>query len=607
MSTIFQLYLAVLLHFYVVTGLNNTSYSNCDSDGSCIIIPYNHVFNITSLAYTNTSPSNSSKQMVQQLPSTTLNHELQSVSDLIEAETTSEFTVSSGLSDSYQEEVIDNEREALRVNESNLDGSNNLLSENSSELLDPSNSKNITLDDCHFLSFEEWKKLKEVESKASPQAKKYVNDSYSNIQMSSNNSDVKSTNSTSGIVNPEVPKVETEEDQGKVYKVRFNYASSDCAATVVKTNSQAKGAAALLLENKDSYLLNKCSLQNKFVIIELCQDILIDSIVIGNYEFFSSMFRNIRVSASDRFPSTTWTTLGEFEADNIRDIQTFQIDNPIIWARYVKIEILTHYGNEYYCPMSIVRVHGKTMMEEFKEDEQSKAVEENELINTDINDTEIENALADECRVILPHLRLHEFLKDFNSTDSDYCTIPDVEATQSIETKSIQESVFKNIIKRLSLLESNATLSLLYIEEQSKLLSSAFTNLEKRQTHNFETLMKSFNTSMNNQIRNFRNSYANLHHEYTKLFNSQETQYGQILQDSTKKLSDLTKELRFQKRISIFNCIVIICLLVYVILTRGVYIDNDESYIDNYYQRSPKLLKPSKQRYKKKQFPRKSR
>lgn len=161
-------------------------------------------------------------------------------------------------------------------------------------------------------------------------------------------------------------------DAGKTCKERFNYASFDCAATVLKTNSQAKSSSSVLVEHKDSYMLNECSAQNKFVIVELCDDILVDTIVLANYEFFSSMFRHFRVSVSDRYPvkMDRWRALATFEARNSRDIQPFLVTEPQIWARYLRIEFLTHYGNEYYCPLSLVRVHGTTMMEQFRRDEE---------------------------------------------------------------------------------------------------------------------------------------------------------------------------------------------------------------------------------------------
>lgn len=167
-------------------------------------------------------------------------------------------------------------------------------------------------------------------------------------------------------------------DAGKTCKERFNYASFDCAATVLKTNPECKGASSILVENKDSYMLNECSATNQFFIVELCDDILIDTIVLGNFEFFSSIFRTFRVSVSDRYPVKTdkWRELGTFEARNSRELQAFAVENPLIWARYVRVELLTHFGMEFFCPISLFRVHGTTMMEEFKNQEEAAKGEE---------------------------------------------------------------------------------------------------------------------------------------------------------------------------------------------------------------------------------------
>ena len=58
-------------------------------------------------------------------------------------------------------------------------------------------------------------------------------------------------------------------DAGKTYKERFSYASFDGGATVLKTHPGAKNAKAVLVENKDSYMLSECAAENKFLIIEL--------------------------------------------------------------------------------------------------------------------------------------------------------------------------------------------------------------------------------------------------------------------------------------------------------------------------------------------------
>jgi hypothetical protein len=58
-------------------------------------------------------------------------------------------------------------------------------------------------------------------------------------------------------------------DAGKTCKERFSYASFDAGATILKTHPLAKNAKAVLIENKDSYMLSECAVENKFLIVEL--------------------------------------------------------------------------------------------------------------------------------------------------------------------------------------------------------------------------------------------------------------------------------------------------------------------------------------------------
>ncbi|KAI8976076.1 UNC-like C-terminal-domain-containing protein [Pilobolus umbonatus] len=168
------------------------------------------------------------------------------------------------------------------------------------------------------------------------------------------------------------------EVRSKSLKERFNYASIDCAATVRKANKEAKGAHTILLESKDQYLLNKCA-ADKFVIINLCEQIVVDTIVMANFEFFSSTFKDFKVYASSKYPTNDWKLLGQWQARNTRDLQIFKVPDSG-FVEYLKIEFLTHYGNEYYCPLSLVRVHGMSMMEYYTvvESQDDNPVLENE-------------------------------------------------------------------------------------------------------------------------------------------------------------------------------------------------------------------------------------
>lgn len=431
-------------------------------------------------------------------------------------------------------------------------------------------------DDCHFLSFEEWKKQKEQEAKERGSESSQVQSSSTTLSVGNALETLKD-----GIASLELLDVDVMEDPGKTYKDKFNYASGDCAATVVKTNSDAKGASAILSEVKDSYLLNKCATPNKFVVIELCQDILVSSIVMANFELFSSMFRRVRFSVSDQFPSTSWQTLGEIEAHNIRDIQVFDIENPLIWARYLKIDILSHYGDEFYCPISVVRVHGTTMMEEVKKDN-PKALEP--VSQPEVTPVNVLFEYTDDdegCKALSPYLALNEFLKDINNGTGEFCDVPVNTSSTVMEStstaKTTQESIFKNIVKRLSLLESNATLSLLYIEEQSKLLSDAFANLEKRHALKLNNLLLKFNHTVNAQVHHLQSSFELTHQQSNTLLERQEQALRNVLGDLSRRNSALASDLSFQRKIIIVDTLLILVLLVYVIIIREFELGEEQS------------------------------
>ena len=115
----------------------------------------------------------------------------------------------------------------------------------------------------------------------------------------------------SGELSPvkKVPINETE-TIAKREKAKFNYASFDCGAVVTASNEEAKHVTSILSNAKDAYMLNPCSAK-KFVEIELCQDILITSIRLANFEYFSSMLKNFEVFGSSKYPPT-WISLGAF-------------------------------------------------------------------------------------------------------------------------------------------------------------------------------------------------------------------------------------------------------------------------------------------------------
>ncbi|OJD12464.1 hypothetical protein AJ78_06949 [Emergomyces pasteurianus Ep9510] len=494
--------------------------------------------------------------------------------------------------------------------------------------------------------------------------------------------------------------VSRRKDAGTTCKERFNYASFDCAATVLKTNPQCTGASSVLIENKDSYMLNECRAKDKFLILELCDDILIDTIVLANFEFFSSIFRTFRVSVSDRYPPKQpdmWRELGTYEAVNTREVQAFAVDNPLIWARYVKIEFLSHYGKEFYCPVSLIRVHGTTMLEEYKNDGEASGSEDHDVAQIQGSGTAIEpgqdNSTTDRSKVIekgseestgtgrfdvqptrvqnpadiclLKGIDIEALLSSSIIREEEkICVIQDAPPAQSqsadaVQTDSVQspssakvvenatptnrsaepssntvaptpvatptetdsrsqkstqepqnqtfvsthkaehdassepakpsttvqqhppnpttqESFFKSVNKRLQMLETNSSLSLQYIEEQSRILRDAFTKVEKRQLAKTTTFLENLNTTVLQELQEFRHQYDRVWHSVAVEFEQQRLQYRQEVFAVSSQLGILADELVFQKRISIIQSVFVLICFGLVLFSRssiGSYIE----------------------------------
>ena len=504
-------------------------------------------------------------------------------------------------------------------------------------------------------------------------------------------------------------------DAGKTCKERFSFSSFDAGATVLKTSPGAKNSKAILVENKDSYMLLECRTKNKFVIVELSDDILVDTVVLANFEFFSSMIRKFRVSVSDRYPVKIdkWVDLGTFEARNTRDIQPFLVEHPQIYTKYIRIEFLTHYGNEYYCPVSLLRVHGTRMLDTWKEQDSSRDdemeqidgappqesvgnvleaavvpepgtanetgssgpdagyvvemglspwqpmfyynfseetcvlrspttgeptpvsshVDSKRVVSADHHEsivvpsshatpvpehhrsTESPSAAAASPKSGLPQSKptgvsspagfspsqqppsagngngsadssnsRHAGARTDSSADSNSSRNTGT-ATSSTATTSrnktsvsssaasasptVQESFFKTVTKRLQLLESNTSLSLQYIEEQSRFLQEALLKMEKKQASRVDTFLDTLNQTVLAELRTVRTQYDQIWQSTVIALETQREQSQREIVALSARLAVLADEVVFQKRMAILQSVLLLSCLVLVIFSRG--------------------------------------
>ncbi|OAF69117.1 hypothetical protein A3Q56_03145 [Intoshia linei] len=189
--------------------------------------------------------------------------------------------------------------------------------------------------DGGFVSFEDWKN----------EMKKKI----------PNNESKKNAN-----VNNEVPLDKENYDN---FYMNTNQANIRCGAKIVETNPQAKQPGYVLNENIDQYLLNSCSAE-KFMIVQLCEPIKIAQVAVGNLEFFSSSPKEAELEGSDRFPAKSWINLGKIYIEDIRQVQYFTLPKIGIYIKFLKIKLLTHHGNQHYCPISIIRAYGLTITDD---------------------------------------------------------------------------------------------------------------------------------------------------------------------------------------------------------------------------------------------------
>ncbi|EFY87490.1 hypothetical protein MAC_06467 [Metarhizium acridum CQMa 102] len=496
--------------------------------------------------------------------------------------------------------------------------------------------------------------------------------------------------------------VHLSKDAGKTCKERFSYSSFDAGATILKTSPGAKNARAILVENKDTYMLLECDAASKYVIIELSDDISVDTVVLANFEFFSSMVRHFRVSVSDRYPvkMDKWRELGTFEARNSRDIQPFLVQNPQIWAKYVRVEFLTHFGNEYYCPISLLRIHGSRMLDSWKDSEGGRDEEalidgdesggtdtrqdehqvaaaaasrdpnvfmtvsngtsarslsyaldmftnvdatcpasssaganssitdpklssvglgtsqESDLVSSDVpqarsasldnsGDSSIAQAKTSLTTASMNYSTLISISQDdrmrnhtgalngaasnVNTTTIDRehnAATPTAKLSASsgqngkprssgttgasAASPTMQEGFFNAITKRLQHVESNLTLSMKYVEDQSKHIQEALQSREQRQHAKINYFLDELNKTVLAELHTVREQYDQIWQSTVLALESQRDRSERDMMALSSRLNLLADEVVFQKRMAIIQAIILLSCLFLIIFSRGV-------------------------------------
>jgi hypothetical protein len=168
----------------------------------------------------------------------------------------------------------------------------------------------------------------------------------------------------------------------------INFASSESGANIKESNPEFLSPKSILSEDKEKYMLIKREVNNKYLIIQLSEEIIMESFTLINYEYYSCYFKNIQLFGSVKYPcydnnnnnnnnnninnnnnnnnkkndnfeqnnnKKCWEEIGNFTSKNIKGSQTFLLLKKPFTIRYLKIIFLSGYGNEYYCTLSKIR------------------------------------------------------------------------------------------------------------------------------------------------------------------------------------------------------------------------------------------------------------
>ena len=145
-----------------------------------------------------------------------------------------------------------------------------------------------------------------------------------------------------------------------------NYASNECGSKVIASNSEAEGTHKILDDSMDDYMLSPCKAAEIWFVIELCEPIQPSAFELANFELYSSTFKEVSILGSEKYPTPEWIRLGTFEASDSRELQRFPVvmQQQSTYIKFVKIHLHSFYGSEHFCPVSLVRAFGLSLVEE---------------------------------------------------------------------------------------------------------------------------------------------------------------------------------------------------------------------------------------------------
>jgi hypothetical protein len=155
-----------------------------------------------------------------------------------------------------------------------------------------------------------------------------------------------------------------DDDTAPAKDLEFNYASHDAGAKVLAAARGMEKVKKVLEDDVDNYMLVPSALAAKWMVVQLSEDILVDSFSLWNRELYSSSIHEFHVLSSNQYPTESWFLLGRFQMANHRAPQFFTLRTPH-WARFINIRIVNLHDASafFYCTLTSFQVFGQTVVQ----------------------------------------------------------------------------------------------------------------------------------------------------------------------------------------------------------------------------------------------------
>ncbi|KAL6010276.1 hypothetical protein ACLOJK_000707 [Asimina triloba] len=208
------------------------------------------------------------------------------------------------------------------------------------------------------------------------------------------------------------------------------------------------------------------------------------------------------------YPTKVWTYLGSFVAENVKHAQRFVLPEPK-WVRYLRLNLISHYGSEFYCTLSFLEVYGVDAIERMLEDlivvPKEPAADDTHVDSVEYqsprSETHFEDRKEEPAQV---HDRVDSAAKgianenaqkvDTLSSKSEVSATNVPDPMKEVRQKPVgripSDTVLKIVMQKVRTLELNLSALDGYIKETNRRYGSALPSLEKDLSQNTLLLEK---------------------------------------------------------------------------------------------------------------------